>query len=71
MKRTTKYVALDVHQANQECVGAGGERTGDRADPQQLGSLVITVPRPVTPSVHRCPRTILYAAESIASRQRP
>ncbi len=67
MKRTTKYVAFDVHQANQECVGAGGERTGDRADPQQLGSLVITVRRPVTRSTHRCPRAILYAPKSILS----
>jgi len=59
MKRTTKHVALDVHQANQECVGPGGERTGDRTDPQQIGSLVITVRRPVTRNAHRCPRTIL------------
>ncbi len=68
MKRTTKYVALDVHQANQECVGAGGERTGDRADPQQLGSLAITVRRPVTPSAHRRPSPILYAPKSIRSQ---
>ncbi len=68
MKRTTKYVAFDVHQANQECVGAGGERTGDRANPQQLGSLVITVRRPVTRNAHRCQRTILYAPKSIRSQ---
>ena len=71
MKRTTKHVALDVHQANQECVGPGGERTGDRTDPQQIGSLVITVRRPVTRNAHRCPRTILHAPKSIPSRPGP